>query len=51
MKEQNGQSSAVTDPRRLLNGKIVNETQEVLMVYGGEAQGGFDNSIVSLQPG
>lgn len=51
MKEQNGQSSAVTDPRRLLNGTIFNETQEVLMVFGGEAQGGFDNSIVSLQPG
>lgn len=51
MNEQKRQQAAVVEGRRLLNGTIVNETQEVLMVYGGEGQGGFHNSIVPLHTG
>ena len=34
-----------------LNGSLVNNTQEILLIYGGVIVGGFDNGRYHLKPG
>ncbi|QLG39949.1 MULTISPECIES: hypothetical protein [unclassified Paenibacillus] len=34
-----------------MNGRIINKTNEILCVYGGDPVGGFDNSCFPLKPG